>query len=808
MFDKDNPLYIVPASLQESALNYICNNLETICKSVHIVKPSSNQCSPVLKFKDEQTFIPSEISEQLLAKLSEQRRLDDLVLSLFSSEATRLKQVKIKDASKLSIKGLRTLRGHKIQELEAVALSKSTITDLISCLGDWTLNNVRVLNVAYSTFMDTNKFCIVVALSKLKNLQMLNVSRTEFSTSSLELVVTDLPVLENLNFSCTNVTDISPLIKCKHRLKSLSMCGVKVPAEENDRMINILADLNNLVHLDVSDDEDFEPLDASTMDNSFVRLDLPKLINKNKILPHLQSLDISGSYIMKPSDLIQFLDDHKLRFLGLVMNDLSGEILFTDRLDESHGGSALLDSDSAMKNKYAVRTTTLEAYIKTKYCDTVISGFGNEDQILEVLRRYLDRPSYITKALHFLFRMSNNLSNNADEVQMDSSVPRVDIIQLVLRCAHEYPKTFLIQMAATACLYNLSKTELSTQLHPRILSQIVEVDMNAMENFPQHRQLQKNALLTIYSLRILQQVEFDKYRLTRLVLDCLCAWGDPYMIRMSVAICSVLAAKITTQETSELGSKIKYMCKLLSIVHERTQDSMVDDTLKLTLSALWNLTDDSPQPCQVFLSENGMNLYLDVLITFAGELAVETKVLGLFNNIAEVNHLRQHLMDKTFINHLSVLLQSRNIEVSYFAAGIVAHLVSDEDISWKSCDITQTQMSAELWRIVIGWKTPSDEMVAYRSFKPFFPLLAVGQHKSVQLWAAWAVHHVTSKNATKYCQMLSQQQVHQVLLNLVRSADTDITIANICEQILQIIVESGFLSQQETMRGREVFASF
>jgi len=34
---------------------------------------------------------------------------------------------------------------------------------------------------------------------------------------------------------------------------------------------------------------------------------------------------------MKPSDLIQFLDDHKLRFLGLVMNDLSGEILFTDR---------------------------------------------------------------------------------------------------------------------------------------------------------------------------------------------------------------------------------------------------------------------------------------------------------------------------------------------------------------------------------------------------------------------------------------------------------------------------------------------
>ena len=81
------------------------------------------------------------------------------------------------------------------------------------------------------------------------------------------------------------------------------------------------------------------------------------------------------------------------------------------------------------------------------------------------------------------------------------------------------------------------------------------------------------------------------------------------------------------------------MRKLLSIVQERTHNSMVDITLKFTLSALWNLTDDSPRPCQVFLDENGMKLYLDVLISFRGELAVETKVLGLFNNIAEVNQL-------------------------------------------------------------------------------------------------------------------------------------------------------------------------
>ncbi len=64
------------------------------------------------------------------------------------------------------------MRGHKILELEALGLRKSTVTDLISCLGEWSLQNLKMLNVSNSTFLDTNKFCIIVALSKLRNLQV------------------------------------------------------------------------------------------------------------------------------------------------------------------------------------------------------------------------------------------------------------------------------------------------------------------------------------------------------------------------------------------------------------------------------------------------------------------------------------------------------------------------------------------------------------------------------------------------------------------------------------------------------------
>lgn len=78
------------------------------------------------------------------------------------------------------------------------------------------------------------------------------------------------------------------------------------------------------------------------------------------------------------------------------------------------------------------------------------------------------------------------------------------------------------------------------------------------------------------------------------------------MDRMSVAICSILAAKISTAETTVLGSTPKYMRKLLCMVKAKMETNQVDITLKFTLSALWNLTGASFNNCQLYI----FNLYL------------------------------------------------------------------------------------------------------------------------------------------------------------------------------------------------------
>ena len=51
------------------------------------------------------------------------------------------------------------------------------------------------------------------------------------------------------------------------------------------------------------------------------------------------------------------------------------------------------------------------------------------------------------------------------------------------------------------------------------------------------------------------------------------------------------------------------MQKLLSVVRNKKEDKQIDITLKYTLSALWNLTDESPTTCSVFLGEGGMESF-------------------------------------------------------------------------------------------------------------------------------------------------------------------------------------------------------
>jgi len=769
-----------PEPLQRICLDFICKNLDSVCSRTSFTvekedvesdtghddidmdlnfaldqlhkkleaKISQNES----KIKEKLHFSSGVDDGQLLfhTKLSELGLINDLVLTLFDGQKTCLKKVKIENASKLTVTGLQSLSYHNLTDLEISNLVKATVNDLIQSLNPWTLENLKTLNVSNSTFVDAKKNTIVVALSKLRNLSSLNVSGTEFNRTSLEMIMDDLPMLENLDISNTKVRDISSLLKAKNRLKSLSIAELKLapcggsPSEH----IEILAQLENLRHLDISDKIDNQnDLFETTIPNAKLRLsDFLEHCNCVKALPKLVSLDISGRELASVDFLLRFLAQHpKLSFLGLMMNDLSAHPVFTNNEN------------------------------------LTVTGKANEKQVLEALRRYHYRPKYIEKALYHLFQLTNGYTD-----------PREDFIRNVLRAARQYPSVYNIQMAVTACLYNLCHGDLAVKLHPHILRDVVNTDLDAMETFHQHQQLQKNILLTICCDRIINDVNFDRFRCAKLALKCLGEWQDNSMNKMSVAICSMLAARITTAQTSELGSHIAYMQKLLAIVRTKKQERSIDVTLKYTLSALWNLTDESPMTCQVFLVEGGMDLFIEVLDTFPGDKCIETKVLGLLNNIAEVPHLRSNLLKDQFLANLRSLMYSHEIEVSYFAAGIAAHLSSDETLDWTKGTIDKTEFNNELEEVVMKWKMNVPEMVAYRSFRPFYPLMAENQPMSVQLWAVWALHHVCCNKGDRYCPMLESQGGDEILYKLLKHRLTNIYMKSLIEEIFETLRSNGY----------------
>ncbi|XP_076650034.1 protein zyg-11 homolog B [Halictus rubicundus] len=734
-----------PRSLREVCIDFICDNILNLCVLCpgSVEPPSYYQqaksSTTRISFKHPNIFIPAEISELLLSNLCEKKALSDLTITLFDSKSTRLRCVQLKDASVLSAKGLKVLKQHKVQELVVNGLN-ITVNDLISCLGDWSLQNLRSLSIAKGSFQEFSRYCVVVT-RKLKALNSLNVSGTEFNKYDLEIVVNDLPLLENLDISCTKVDDITPLKNCKNRLKTLYMYDLKI--NENAKLFSVLLELNELRHLDISELRDTHRV-TSVFNVCYGKPTLTDFLKAVDCMPYLISLDLSGKVDINLKYLKKFIKAHPdLTFLGLVYTLACYEDSLTDSTNKDYRPNL------------------------------VVSGIASEAQTLEALRRYTSRPVYLEKGLLNLFRLTHNFFDT-----------RVDVIKLVLAIMREHQHECGVQLPSTACLYNLTKGELATMVHPSILKQVVELTMVAMESYPANYRLHMNALLTLCSDKILQ-INFDKFRCAKLVMNSMLTFNEPSMTRMSVAIASITVAKISPVETSMLAAHPQYMSKLLAIVRSKVEIKLVDTTMKFTLSVLWNLTDESARTCSLFMAEGGMDLFLEMLETFQGASSVETKVLGLINNIAEVSSLRPRLMERKFLSMLSTLLVSTHIDISYFAAGITAHLLSDGKYVWWSKNLHQSRalLLKQLAHTVKHWQTPQGEMVAYRSFQPFFPLLHCPD-APVRLWAVWAIQHVITKNPKHYCSMLIREEGVEILKTLETS---NTHIENLRRSILEMI---------------------
>lgn len=82
-----------PKSLKDVCINYVCNNIEKLFMVDQIGQTDSHRSEPEYKFINSNVYLPMEISELLLTKLSIQNKLNDEILSVFNHKNVYLRFV-------------------------------------------------------------------------------------------------------------------------------------------------------------------------------------------------------------------------------------------------------------------------------------------------------------------------------------------------------------------------------------------------------------------------------------------------------------------------------------------------------------------------------------------------------------------------------------------------------------------------------------------------------------------------------------------------------------------------------------------
>lgn len=721
-----------PQSLCELCLSQVCLSLDALC---------SRRTDGSLCLHSAPVF-PQEMADQLLRLMSKKGVLNDATVGIFrDSKQFRLRRATIRSCTVSADAFHLALCPHRLQELDASWASAdltgaSVISGLASnpaCRSSLQRLSLNGLRMDWSRLKEGGG----VAFSSLQGLRTLNLANTDLSDEVLEDICA-LPHLEMLDISCCAVSTLTPLLQCKNTLKSLVAHRLRQLDMSPSRLLFVLTQLQNIRHLDFSDDHLSEDSDGSNADETVRQL----LEGSPQVLPSLVSLDISGRRRITETAVRAFVEARKgLVFLGLMATGVSS-------------------------------CDALETCRNLK-----VTGDANESQVCEALRRYRDRECFIREALVHLYNLTTDINN-----------PRPDMLKLVLSVMKSHASSLQVQLVATACVFNLTTQDLAEALPVPLLSSTVTQLLLVMRTFPSHTQVQKNCLLALCSDYILQDVPFDKYLAATLVITWLSSHEDPTLQRMAVAVISILIAKLSSEESAQLSKDISIMKQLLTIVQQKAMAGVVDTTLKFALSALWNLTDEMPTAARNFIDCLGLELYEEVLESYCTEPSIQQKVLGLLNNLAEVEELQSDLMDEDLLEHILSLLQDAQLEVDvrYFAGGILAHLASRPE-AWTLDEDLRSTVLTQLHSSIMTWTQLEREMVSYRSFRPFCPLLQTGQPPGVQLWAVWAIHLVCSQNTPHYSHMLEREDVTELLKALAAHPDTHSDIKRLSDSILSMI---------------------
>uniref|UniRef100_A0AAY4CSW0 Protein zer-1 homolog n=1 Tax=Denticeps clupeoides TaxID=299321 RepID=A0AAY4CSW0_9TELE len=522
----------------------------------------------------------------------------------------------------------------------------------------------------------------------------------------VEALLKPLPALTSLDLSSVHIPRPSFLAQWKERLASLVLYNVDLTEE----MLNTVVLMSQLRHLDIS---------RENQRSSKFKMTRKMLTGIVRNLVHLVSLDISG-HIMLDNCTVPHLDEA----MGRPSTEPCKSSIYP--FQELKRPLQFL----GLYNTTLCNVTHIPAY--------KVTGSKNEDQVLNAIEAYTEyRPELAHRAINQLFDIAR--------IQHCSQLLRaLQLVIAALKC-HKYDKS--VQVTGSAALFYLTNTDYRSDQSVRLRRQVIQVVLNGMEQY-QEVTVQRNCCLTLCNFSIPEELEFQYHRVNQLLLKILePARQDESIQRIAVHLCNALVCQVDNDHKEAVG-KMGFVKVSLYLIKKKKKHfcPQCDQVMEFSWSALWNITDETPDNCQMFLNCRGMSLFLECLQEFPDKQELHRNMLGLLGNVAEVKALRPQLLTPQFITVFSNLLDSKadGIEVSYNACGVLSHIMFDGPDVWAMDEPRRDDVMEKMWDAIQSWDVSSRRNINYRSFEPILRLLPQSIAPVSQHWATWALFNLVS----------------------------------------------------------------
>ncbi|XP_004084932.1 protein zer-1 homolog [Oryzias latipes] len=578
-----------------------------------------------------------------------------------------------------------------------------------------------------------------------------------------EALLRPLRCVTSLDLSNVHLLGTAFLAQWKDRLASLVLYNVDLSEE----LIGTVLELVHLRHLDISQES------MRVTKFKMTRKILTAIVQR---LPHLVSLDISG-HIMLDNCAVPHFEEA----MGRPSTEPCKSSIYPFR-ELKRPLQFLGLYDTTLCN-----VTHIPAY--------KVTGSKNEEQVLNAIEAYTEfRPELAHRAINQLFDIAR--------IQHCNQLLRA--LQLVigaLKC-HKYDKS--IQVTGSAALFYLTNTEYRSDQSVLLRREVIQVVLNGMEQY-QEVTVQRNCCLTLCNFSIPEELEFQYRRVNQLLLKILePARQDESIQRIAVHLCNALVCQVDNHHKEAVG-KMGFVKTMLNLIQKKLLDRMCDQVMEFSWSALWNITDETPDNCQMFLNCRGMTLFLDCLKEFPDKQELHRNMLGLLGNVAEVKALRPQLLTPQFISVFSNLLDSKadGIEVSYNACGVLSHIMFDGPEVWAMQEPRRELVMDKMWEAIRSWDVSSRRNINYRSFEPILRLLPQSISPVSQHWATWALFNLVSVYPSKYCPLLIKEGGITLLEKVLELESSHPETKDMAGKVMEHC-ESFHEDPMETSNGQEV----